>query len=312
MSESGDDIKFLNRDEIDIVKWDNCIIQAGNGLIYARSFYLDKMAENWSALVKGDYGEVMPLPWNRKFGFNYLYQPYFTKTLGVFRKENTLFEISSFLRAIPDKYKYWDIDLNENNFVTGENENDKLSQYSRTNHFLPLDNAYNIISQQYKRLAKRMLRKATSCQLQITRAVKPEVIIQSYRKNYAKKNTSITESIYIRLIECTQAAFENNLAETYLALSPTDEILAYYIILKDQNFIYSLIGGSNEEGKHSGAFYLLTDEIIKDHAGSGKIFRFEGSDIPGISFFDALFGSHPVTYPHVLMNRLPFPFNLFK
>jgi hypothetical protein len=77
MIESGSDIRYLERNEIDINKWDRCISNAPNGLIYARSFYLDSMAENWSALVTGDYLYVMPLTWNKKFGIKYLYQTVF-------------------------------------------------------------------------------------------------------------------------------------------------------------------------------------------------------------------------------------------
>ena len=55
MTEPVSDIRYLERNEIDTIKWDNCIGNAFNGLIYARSFYLDAMAENWSALVAGDY-----------------------------------------------------------------------------------------------------------------------------------------------------------------------------------------------------------------------------------------------------------------
>src|SRR3984957_7237734 len=108
MIESAPDIRYLHRNEIDTEKWDRCIINASNGLIYARSFYLDSMAENWSALVEGDFQNVMPLTWNKKFGFTYLYQPYFTKSLGVFGQNSGPFEISSFLLAIPEKYTYWD------------------------------------------------------------------------------------------------------------------------------------------------------------------------------------------------------------
>src|ERR1700676_3681504 len=108
MIESAPDIRYLERNEIDADKWDHCILNAPNGLIYARSFYLDSMAENWSALVEGDYQQVMPLTWNKKFGFRYLYQPYFTKSLGVFGKSSLPFEISSFLNAVPEKFKYWD------------------------------------------------------------------------------------------------------------------------------------------------------------------------------------------------------------
>jgi hypothetical protein len=75
MIESSSYIIYLERHEIDISKWDRCIVNAPNGLIYARSFYLDAMAENWSALVSDDYQYVMPLTWNKKFGIKYLYQP---------------------------------------------------------------------------------------------------------------------------------------------------------------------------------------------------------------------------------------------
>src|SRR5436305_8276918 len=113
MSEPVFDIRYLEREQIDIDKWDRCIADAPNGLIYARSFYLNAMAENWTALVAGDYEYVMPLTWKSKAGFKYLYQPYFTKTLGVFGKSRHIIDVSSFLRAILDVYCYWYIDLNE-------------------------------------------------------------------------------------------------------------------------------------------------------------------------------------------------------
>jgi hypothetical protein len=102
------------------------------------------------------------------------------------------------------------------------------------------------------------------------------------------------------------------MAETYLAKSLSGETLAYYMILKDERYIYSLLGGSTKEGKMKGAFYMLTDAIIRDHAGTNKIFRFEGSDIPGISFFDNLFGPERISYQHLVMNNLPFLIRLFK
>ncbi|HRN54956.1 MAG TPA: hypothetical protein PLL71_00815, partial [Agriterribacter sp.] len=87
---------------------------------------------------------------------------------------------------------------------------------------------------------------------------------------------------------------------------------AFYIVLYDNNFVYSLVGGSTAKGKTMGAFYLLTDTAIQDHAGENKTFRFEGSDIPGIAFFNRQFGPTPVYYQHLRMNRLPFPVKFFK
>jgi len=310
MNEQISDIRYLERNEIYTVRWDECIRKAPNGLIYARSFYLDAMAENWSALVSGDYQYVMPLTWNKKAGFKYLYQPYFTKSLGVFGSSSQSIEISSFLNAIPDIYRYWDIDLNENNFVSMDIP--KLRQRARRNYLLSLANNYEQISQQYKRLANRMTRKAMEGQVQVVRDESPALIIRLYRRDYANRHKKISGSVYEKLSNCSANAFENNLAETYLAKSPSGETLAYYMILKDEHFIYSLLGGSTREGKQKGAFYLLTDAIIRDHAGTNKIFRFEGSDIPGISFFDNLFGPERISYQHLVMNKLPFLIRYFK
>ncbi|HET7001318.1 MAG TPA: hypothetical protein VFI33_08420 [Puia sp.] len=310
MTEPVSDIRYLERNEIDTVKWDQCILSAPNGLIYARSFYLDAMSENWSGLVAGDYQYVMPLTWNRKAGIKYLYQPYFTKSLGVFGNSSQSFEISSFLHAIPDIYRYWDIDLNENNFVSTDIR--KLKQRARRNYLLSLAKDYKQISQQYKRLANRMTKKAIEGKVQIVRGESPELIIQLYRRDYANRHKSISGPVYERLKGCSLNAFKNNLAETYLAKSPDGETLAYYMILKDEHYIYSLLGGSTGEGKRQGAFYLLTDAIIRDHAGTDKIFRFEGSDIPGISFFDNLFGPERISYQHLVMNKLPFLIRFLK
>src|SRR5258705_11018399 len=97
-------IQYLAHKDIDKNKWDRCIDSAGNGLIYAYSFYLDCMAMNWDALVLNDYEAVMPLTWKKKYGIHYLYQPFLTAQLGLFGNQinPNLFEI--FLNAIPDKF----------------------------------------------------------------------------------------------------------------------------------------------------------------------------------------------------------------
>ncbi len=77
-------IRFLSRKEIDIVKWDNCIERASNGLIYAYSYYLDAQCTNWDAIVINDYETVVPLPWRKKYGMRYVYQSAFIQRLGIF------------------------------------------------------------------------------------------------------------------------------------------------------------------------------------------------------------------------------------
>jgi hypothetical protein len=76
---------FHKNKTIDRKKWDDCIANSHNSLLYAYAWYLDIVAENWDAIVLGDYDAVMPLPYNRKlFGLKQVYQPFFAQQLGVF------------------------------------------------------------------------------------------------------------------------------------------------------------------------------------------------------------------------------------
>ncbi|HEU4859137.1 MAG TPA: hypothetical protein VFT15_04840 [Chitinophagaceae bacterium] len=112
---TGNQIQYFLHKEIDKKKWDACIANAPNGLIYGYSFYLDCMAKQWDAMVLNDYEAIMPLTWNRKYSFYYLYQPAFTASLGVFGKNIDQQLVKRFLDTIPIKFKLIEISLNAGN-----------------------------------------------------------------------------------------------------------------------------------------------------------------------------------------------------
>src|SRR4051812_9502016 len=99
-------IRYVKRNEIDVSSWNNCISKASNGLIYAQSHFLDAMCSNWDALVLNDYEGVMPLPWRKKWGFYYIYPPYFIPCLGVFGNNINQSLMQLFLSHIPNNFKY--------------------------------------------------------------------------------------------------------------------------------------------------------------------------------------------------------------
>ena len=95
-------IKCVTYQQIDKQKWDGCIDKAVNGLVYAYSFYLDEIADNWDALILNDYEAVMPLTWRKKYGIHYLYQPFFCASLGIFTEQKIADELTAkFLQAVP-------------------------------------------------------------------------------------------------------------------------------------------------------------------------------------------------------------------
>ena len=46
-------ITYLAHEEIDKLKWDTCVRNAYNGLIYGYSWYLDVAAEHWDGPIEG-------------------------------------------------------------------------------------------------------------------------------------------------------------------------------------------------------------------------------------------------------------------
>ena len=82
-------LQYLKHGEIDFQRWDDCIDHAINSYVYAYSWYLNIVAGEWDALVEekdGKYQRVFPLPFRKKAGIKYIYQPPFTQQLGLFSR----------------------------------------------------------------------------------------------------------------------------------------------------------------------------------------------------------------------------------
>ncbi len=303
------DIRYLQRHEIDIHKWNACIQNAGNGLLYANSWWLDGMSDNWCGLVCNNYEAVMPLTWKKKFGIRYLYQPWFVPSLGMFSQQDYNIHLNDFLAAIPVEYRYWDLDVNEYNAISGEDK--KLTTSKRTNYIIPWK-SYNDVYNSYSRLARRKMKKTVNMGVIISEMDNVEEIIKNYRDHYKDKHPAILDKDYRHLASCCRRAQQTGHVTCYTALSKDRHTVGFYLLLHDKKYTYSLLGGSTAEGKEVGVFYALTDRAISDAMQNKRSFRFEGSDIPGIAFFNQQFGPECIHYLHLVRNDLRFPFNVLK
>ena len=252
----------------------------------------------------------MPLVWKKKYGVHYLYQPYFIGSLGIFGNVNSE-TVNQLLKAIPNQFKYADIDFTENILTTEKIALENAELKKRNNFLLDLNKEYSEINKNYKRLATRMIKKAVENKVEIIRNCAPLEVIKFYEKNYKNEHKNIKARDYKRLLNASNIAFEKYKAATWIA-KRNEETIACYMVLKDKKYVYSLIGGSNQQGKNYGAFYLLTDAAIKEHAATNRVFRFEGSDKKGIAFFNSQFNPAQVNYYHLTLNRLPWPVRLLK
>src|SRR3954471_9538196 len=97
--------------EINVTKWDDCIIHSKANRIYARQMYLQYMADNWSGLVMNDYAAVMPIILRKKWGVRYVYDAPFIQQLGLFGTYNTN-DIKQAMDTIMQYIKYGDLYFN--------------------------------------------------------------------------------------------------------------------------------------------------------------------------------------------------------
>lgn len=280
--------QYLRQREIDKIKWDECIKNAPNERIYAYSWYLDAVAENWDAWVWGDYAAVMPLPWKSKFGLKYVYMPPFCQQLGVFGHVAEIF--------IPDYVPFHFIKVSYcMPSITGI-----FRPTVRTNQILILDKDYTDLKNNYRENHLRSIQKA----------LKNEAELISYTPNatdftfvfdlYSSLGFHYRQSFYARYVN-TLLNTKNILAHT---VKVKNAVCGTLITAEVNTRIYILMGGCNYIGKKNKANHLLYDQVIRHNAGKKKWLDFEGSSIPTVHFFNQCFGAIDEPYYHLSFNQL--------
>ena len=305
-------ITYLQHKDINKTKWDKCIKKAFNGIVYAFSWYLDIMCEEWEALIEGDYDSVFPLPAGEKYGINYLYQPFFTQQLGVFStKKLDANKVHQFLKNIPAKYKYVDISLNTFNKIS-QGESLEFIKKRNITYELDLIVPYEKIFNNYSTNTKRNIKKADNNKLEIVKGLQPVELIKLFRTNLGKTIKKIKPAHYKKLIRIITISIRYNIGEIYAVYTAKNNLCAAAFFITSHNKSIFLFSGINKQGKQNSAMFLLIDEFIKKKSEKNRILDFEGSNIEGIARFYRSFGSKACEYLRIKQNKLPWYIKLLK
>lgn len=300
-------IRYLQHKHINKEKWDNCISTSFNGIIYGYSWYLDIVAENWSALVENDYERVFPLCPQKKHGIQYIFQPLFIQQLGVF-SIGILSEkiVNQFISSIPKPNKIVKINLNTHNKVSLNN-----AIFTNFKTFeLDLINDIEDIRKRYATNLKRNLKKAAKNQLNVAFNIKPEDIIELYKKDDNKRHRSLTDSQLKKLSRLIYVIIYRGLAKIAGVYDQYNQLISGAFFITSNNKSIFLFSANSDEGRKLAGLPFLIDKYIEINARKNLTLDFEGSNNPTLARFYSGFGSKAVTYPHIEMYR--FPFNLVK
>jgi hypothetical protein len=294
-------LQYYQRSQIDTVKWDQCIDQAPNGLVYAYSYYLDHMTTAWDALVLNDYEAVMPLPKRKKWGVQYVYQPAFIASLGVFGRSLTQELVNAFVQAIPPSIKLIDTRLNYGNSFSNPRGFSQL----HNNFVLPLQAPYEQLYNGYRDNIKRNIRRARQLNNRYAAGDVPVEDVMRLSQQQLPPSSNVTDADFANFARLYRFLLQRQQAVACGVYTPSNELVASCVYFFSHNRAYYILVGNHPNGRTQGASHFLIDRFIHDHAGTALLLDFEGSDVRNLAFFYSSFGAQLEVYPALYVNRMP-------
>lgn len=289
-------IKWLESDELNRGLYDTLVSESNQTNIYALSWYLDAVSDKWGVLVLGDYKAVMPIPYTIKKGQSIIYQPFFSRQIGVFGIENPSELSEIFLNSIPKKFKLIQFGLSHS-------ANSDFEITSVLHQELNLESEYEDLHRSYSTNAKRQIKKSQKSEIEIKQLGNPQELIELFRETKGSE-IGLSEDNFKHLGQLLDAGLNNKKAILLGAYQKKELVAAAYYFVQDHRITY-LKGASNDSGRNSGAMYLLMDFVVGKYSGSGRVLDFGGSKIGSIAMFYKKFGAIDSEYYLYERNNLP-------
>lgn len=301
-------IRHLRHPEIDKQHWDAMLLRCPDRLWYVQSWVLDSVCPKWEALIDDERGAIMPLLWRRKFGVDYLYQPYAIQQQGVFAPVREARSDEALLDRVPARFRYWDIHVNANmEFEPSPGE--RIEE--NTNQTLLLDKDIEGIRKSYSQGHRRNLRKGGEHPPTITEDLSLPEFIALFQRTTAARFGGIPAGGLELLRRLLEGGLERAQCRILCVREKVRPISAVCFMEWEGRSIL-LKSANDERGQERQAMFHLIDHYIASRAGTGMLLDFAGSNTPSVARFNAGFGAQASVYLHLVRNRLPPPLRWFK
>ncbi|MCE7064128.1 GNAT family N-acetyltransferase [Dyadobacter sp. CY326] len=306
---------LIHRSEIDPTRWNEHICASLQCVIYAQTFYLDIVCDEWHALVwpsKDEFKIVMPLPIRRKFGFNIVYQPHFCQYLGLFSlNELTAYAFEAFLRTLVKRFSYISTyHFNPENYFSMTNlpvSFPETKWWTEQTHWLEIGDYAKIFSG-YTNDRKTNVRRGSNVKWNVDQGKDLVALIQLFEDNHSVSIGGVSATSLERLRTLFQSLYARGNAKVLYA-SLENEIHAGIMLVEFRQRIIYLFNAADRIGRKGNARTWMLDQHFQNHENRSATFDFESPQIESIASFYKSFGSKPVSYFAISANQLPFPLN---
>ena len=249
-------------------------------------------------LVLDDYEAVMPIPWRKKYGIKYVYQPLWVLQLGIFSKGD--FTQSHFISVVQKRFRFIELRLNFKNLL----DTDSLYFIEKQFQELKLTVGYEKIKKAYRSDRKKDLKRAEKSELRIEWGGSPSDLITLFQNNVGKRTPEIKQQDYQNLETLINFCLIYDYGELCFAYQG-EKLVAAAFFLKHQETATILCSSTDFSNRKNGANTFLIDEVIQRYVNRCKIFNFGGSSMQTIAKYFFSFGAQEKTYP-MLVKRPKF------
>ncbi len=288
-------IRYIPNPLIDKDKYDLCVSGAKNSRVYAYSWYLNCVCENWDVIVSEDYDMVMPLPRRKKYGIHYIHSPSWTQQLGIFsKKEITEDTVLEFMRRIPRKFLLIDYRFNAANPLTLK------SRHQRINYILTLNRGLEHLFKGFNKNRRRISR-LNFDDFNLEKQGSPADFLELYEsveKNYTLEKNALESLKKLSFVknDCVKIwnIYKNGIIVAGLLWTLTPQRITYLAPVVKKEF------------KKDHLHTFMINELIRTYQHSDLILDFEGSMIPGVAKYYQSFGA--VEEPYYLIKKRCFAY----
>lgn len=313
--------RYNTHQEIDFAKWDACVHDSANGIIYGLSWYLDIVAPGWAGIIQEEHGRyvaVMPVLESTKFALKYIRQPVFAQQLGVFSLQPpTPEEWQQILTLLKQKFRFITrYEFNTGNPAVLPAAPPQLLHKVFHTHHLDLRQDYGAIVSGYKKDRRWRINKAKRNAMTIAKSDDVDRLIALFAANTEDRIYGVVgeEYEYRLLRQIYRAARSKGMVDLVEARNGAGEVLAMIMLLFYKGKIIYIFNASSAEGKQKGAISLLLDHTLHTYAGGPQhtCFDFESPEVAGVAQFYASFGAEAVPFASISLNNLPAPVRWLK
>lgn len=288
-------MKIIDRENIEIEKWDALVKSNPENSVFSLSAYLDAVAENWCIYVDAEYSRGIALPFTIRLGVKTCYTPIFVRYLEWFGEKSI--DGKALLEILKKEFPQGHFSCKDLHTETTE----KLIFQAISKDQVPV----------FGSQAKRMFAKFEKSKMAIDLSNEEKQIMQHIYAELPKKVASLNSTSLPKLEKLIIALKTLDLLET-IVVKDKEELVGGLFLVEFNNSVLYLKGAFTPESKKEGGMYAAMKTAVTLAKQKGLNFDFGGSRVEGVRRFNVNLGGEDIMYFSFQWDNSPIWFKVLK